>query len=55
VQIRSLMIAAVQNIRRLLGHPGWGGHVEAVYKALSADFTLILARICMLTGRLMIA
>ena len=54
VQIQNLMIAAVQNIRKLLGYLGCGGRVEAVRKALSADFSLIPARICLLIGRLTI-
>jgi transposase len=54
MQIQNLMIAAVQNIRKLLGHLGCGGRFEAVCKALSADFRLISARICLLIGRLII-
>ena len=54
VQIQNLMIATVQNIRKLLSYLGSGGFVEAVHKAISADFNLISSRTCLLIGRLII-
>ncbi len=51
VHIQNLMIATVQNIRKLLSHLGAGGRVEAVHQALPADFSLISAQICVCIGR----
>ncbi|OHB62546.1 MAG: hypothetical protein A2168_06790 [Planctomycetes bacterium RBG_13_50_24] len=47
VQIQNLMIAAVQNIRKLLGYFGCDGRIEAVHKALSADFTFFFTFLCL--------
>lgn len=51
VHIQNLMIAAVENIRKLLTLLGWSGRVEAVHKALSADSSLISAQMCVFIGR----
>ena len=50
MQVQNLMIAAVQNIRKLLVCFSDGGRAEAVYKALSADFSLIPIRFYMSAG-----
>ena len=51
VHIQNLMIAAIQNIRKLLGHLGTGRRVEVARQALSADVSLVTVRICACIGR----
>ncbi len=54
MQIQNLMIAAIQNLRKLLGSLDHGGRAGALRRVLSADFSLIFTRICLRIGRLVV-
>jgi len=54
MQIQNLMIAAIQNLRKLLGCLGHGGAAGALQRVLSPDFSLIFTRICLRIGRLVL-
>ena len=46
MQIQNLMIAAIQNLRKLLGYIGRGGTFEALRMTLSTNFIVVSARVC---------
>jgi transposase len=54
MQIQNLMIATIQNLRKLLGCLGHGGSAEALQRVLSPDFSLMFTRICSRIGRLVV-
>jgi transposase len=54
MRIQNLMIAAVQNLRKLLGFLGCGGVFGKMQRALSADSILIFVRICLRAGRMLV-
>jgi len=50
MQIQNLMIAAIQNIRKLLDRCCCGGRAGVSRRVLSPDFSLMFARICLRIG-----
>jgi len=52
MQIQNLMIATIQNLRKLLCSLCHGSRSGALQRVLSADFSLIFTRICLRIGRL---